>query len=513
MSRVPATTSAPGRSVLAVAVLSAAFAQPAFTQPQATYRGRPAVTVRAVSSKATVRPGDQLAVAVVLWHAPGFHSWPNQPVVPREFEGLVRPIATTIDVRSLPSSFEALPIQWPQAVEVTVNYTGSPVELVSYAGTAVAYLPLQVAGDAEPGEAAVELAVRYQACDDRYCYPPRTVPLTVPLVVALADAEVIAAPNEPELFTDFSFGSVAEGSSGAVLPALRMSVFAWSFEFDPNGPVGLTLLLVLAALGGLILNVTPCVLPVIPLKIMGLSRAAGQPTRLFLLGLVMSAGVVAFWISLGGAIAFIAGFDAISSLFQTGWFALAVGVIVAIMALGMMGLFSVRLPQAVYRIDPDQETVPGSFGFGVMTAVLSTPCTAPFMGGASAWAATQTPAITLATFGAIGGGMALPYLLLAARPGLVRKVPRSGPWSVLVKQVIGLLMLAVAVFFIGTWLSVALAKPPEPPSRAFWWGVAGCVAAACAWLTFRTFSLTKSTARRAMVAAIALVFAVTSLSL
>ncbi|UCC81485.1 MAG: thioredoxin family protein [Gemmatimonadota bacterium] len=513
MRRVPATISVPGRTVLAIAVLFAALAQPVLAQRQPTYRGRPAVNVRAVPSKTTVRPGDRLAVAVVLWHAPGFHSWPNRPVVPQQFEGLVRPIATTIEVPSIPVSVEALPIQWPQPVEVTVNYTGSPIQLVSYVGTAVAYLPLQVAEGAEPGEVVLELAVRYQTCDHRYCYPPRTAALTVPLVVAAADAVVTAEPNEPELFTDFSFGEAAERSLRSALPSLTMRVFAWSFELDANGPVGLTLLLVLAALGGLILNVTPCVLPVIPLKIMGLSRAAGQPARLFLLGLVMSAGVVAFWIVLGGAIAFISGFDAISSLFQTGWFALAVGVIVAIMALGMMGLFSARLPQAVYRIDPDRETVPGSFGLGVMTAVLSTPCTAPFMGGASAWAATQTPAIALATFGAIGAGMALPYLVLAARPGLVKKVPRSGPWSVLVKQVIGLLMLAVAVFFIGTWLSVALAEPPEPPSRAFWWGVAGCVAAACAWLAYRTFALTASTARRAVVAAIALLFAVTGLSL
>jgi len=82
-----------------------------------------------------------------------------------------------------------------------------------------------------------------------------------------------------------------------------------------------------------------------------------------------------------------------------------------------------------------------------------------------------------------------------------------------VKQVIGLLMLAVAVFFIGTWLSVALAQPSDPPSRAFWWAVAGCVAAACAWLAYRTFSLTTSKPHRVVVAAVALVFALTSLSL
>ncbi|MGD8866803.1 MAG: cytochrome c biogenesis protein CcdA [Gemmatimonadales bacterium] len=432
--------------------------------------------------------------------------------MPPEFGPDFVPIATTIEIFAVSEFIEIGAAQWPAPEPVTVRYTGSPIELLSYVDTAAVYLPVTIANDVEPGELSLELAVRYQACDEHRCYVPRVVRLNVLLTAVTADAVVAVQAIEPEVFAELdwrAFGADASPTMG--LPPLTMSAFGWSFEFDPSRFEGLALLLMLAALGGFILNLTPCVLPVIPIKIMGLSRAAGDRSRLLLLGLVMSAGVVAFWIALGGAIAFITGFDAISSLFQTGWFALVVGVIVAVMALGMLGLFSLRLPQAVYRLDPGQETLVGSFGFGIMTAVLSTPCTAPFMGGASAWAATQAPPVTLATFGAIGFGMALPYAVLSARPRLVEKVPRSGPWSVLVKQVIGLVMLAVATFFIGTWAAAALAEPPEPPRRGFWWLVAGFGVVACSWLTFRTFMLSRSTARRGVVTAVAGAFAFTLL--
>ena len=467
-------------------------------QPQ---RGRDAVTVRAVAAKSTLRPGDQIVIAVVYDHQPGYHSWPNEPVIPPEL-GSFTPIPTTLEIVSAPDGAEVHPVQWPTPVPVTVNYTGTPIELLSFVDAAIAYVSLDLAPTQPLGELSVALNAGYQACDDRLCYPPQTVNLTVPLQVIAADVEAAIELNEPELFTEF--GLTGYGTSTGVLRPVSMNVFGWSFTFDPRGPAGMALLLLVAAIGGLVLNFTPCVLPVIPIKIIGLSRASDDPSRLLQLGLVMFLGVVAFWIGLGGAIAFVSGFGAISSLFQTGWFAPIVGVIVAVMAGGMMGLFDFRLPQFIYRIDPGQESLPGSFGFGILTAVLSTPCTAPFMAGASAWAATQAPATTLSTFGAIGVGMAVPYLLLSARPSLVQKVPKTGPASVVIKQVMGLLMLAVAAFFLGTSFSAWLQRAPDPPSRLYWWLVCGFIVVACGWTAYRTFAITKSSAQRSVVGLVTL---------
>ena len=186
----------------------------------------------------------------------------------------------------------------------------------------------------------------------------------------------------------------------------------------------------------------------------------------------------------------ISGFTATNQLFQSPVFTISIGVVIAVLAIGMMGLFSVRLPQALYMIEPRHDTVIGSFGFGIMTAVLSTPCTAPFMGSAVVWAVTGTITTVLLVFGAVGLGMAFPYLVLAAFPALVKNMPRTGPASDLIKQVMGLLLLAAAAYFAGAGLSGLMVEPPAPPSRLYWWAVGLVAAAAGLLMMLRTFRIT-----------------------
>ena len=116
----------------------------------------------------------------------------------------------------------------------------------------------------------------------------------------------------------------------------------------------------------------------------------------------MSLGVVAFWVGLGLAILSLSSISSTNELYQSPAFTLGVGLVIAIMALGMGGLFDVRLPNAVYAISPKHDRWDGAFGFGIMTAILSTPCTAPLMGAAAAWATTQPTWVTLSTFFSIG---------------------------------------------------------------------------------------------------------------
>jgi thiol:disulfide interchange protein DsbD len=115
------------------------------------------------------------------------------------------------------------------------------------------------------------------------------------------------------------------------------------------------------------------------------------------------------------------------------------------------------------------------------------------MGAAAAWAATQTPATTLSTFFAIGFGMALPYLVLSSSPRLVDKMPKTGPASVLIKQVMGAFMLAAAAYFIGVGISAIFAEPPNPPGKFYWWPVMGFVAAGGFWLVIRTLQIAVKT--------------------
>jgi len=438
---------------------------------------RPYVTVSTAWNQTAARPGDAVTLAITFDIAPGHHI---KPSVKKD-----DPTSTQVDFAGAsPDVIHASTALAPPTTKVDfLNFETNVMERVdAHVGKSTFYIEMAVDEDAEPGAVEVKVDIQYAACNDTVCFIPQNKTLTVTLPVVERGAAV-SATNEDQF----------KGLADAGL--LDLPFFGYDFAIDPKN---LLILLPIAAIGGLLLNFTPCVLPMIPIKIMGLSRAASNHSRALLLGLIMCAGVIAFWLVIGLAIAFISGFNAISTLFQYPAFTVGVGAIIAIMAIGMMGVFTVQLPRAVYAINPTQETPLGSFLFGIMTAVLSTPCTAPFMGAAAAWATTQTPAITLLTFAAIGLGMALPYAVLAMFPQLVDRMPKAGPASELIKQVMGLLLLAAAAFFLGTGLAALLNAPPDPPTRLYWWAIALLIAGAGAWLAFRTIRITPRPTSRAI---------------
>ena len=484
--------------VLVAAILSA----PALAQPRK-------VEISAVASRTDVLPGDQVAVAVVFRHEDGWHIHTNSPVIPKSW-GDFPAIATTIVVTPSPGITAGAP-QWPKPSEIRLDLgaTGTPEPYLVFEGEAIAFVPLLIDTGAQPGPRVVKIAATYQACDDSVCLLRQTDELEVEMNV-LAAGSARGPENQPALFATLDrgiFARVGQAAAPGDAKPVTFNVFGWTFDLGGTGLAFLIPMLLLAALGGFVLNFTPCVLPVIPIKIMGLSAVAGNRGRLLVLGASSSLGTISFWIGIGVAMATISSFRAINQLFQCPWFGIGVGAFIAIMGLGMMGLFTVRLPQAVYAVEADKGSVGGSFLFGVMTAVLSTPCTAPFMAAASAWAATQPAGRTLSVFTAIGVGMAVPYFVLAAFPALIERVPRTGPASELVKQTMGALMLAIAVFFAGTGLDPLLREAVDPPIRLHWWITAAIVCVAMGWLAYRTFRITTSAAKRGFFAVASAVLA------
>lgn len=207
-----------------------------------------------------------------------------------------------------------------------------------------------------------------------------------------------------------------------------------------------------ALLGGMILNVMPCVFPVISLKAMGLVRHGGNPAQLRKEGLAFLAGVVATMLLLaGGLIAARAGGAAI------GWgFQLQSPVVIALLALVMLGaalnlagLFEVGL--AAQRIGEGVRDRGGAFGAaltGALAIVVATPCTAPFMAPALGYALVQPPLAGLAIFFALAIGFAAPFTLLSLVPGLANRMPRPGAWMEIVKRVLAFPMLGAAAWLV-----------------------------------------------------------------
>jgi thiol:disulfide interchange protein DsbD len=219
---------------------------------------------------------------------------------------------------------------------------------------------------------------------------------------------------------------------------------------------GIFTFLLFGFLGGIILNLMPCVLPVISLKIFGFIQHAGQSRQKILRsGIAFAAGIFAWFIGLALLLIALkaAGREITWGGFQftNPYFVLSLSVIVLVFALNLFGVFEISLPQSATRgllgWTGGQDEA-GSFFQGVFATVLATPCTAPFLGTALGFAFAQSPAVILAMFVAIAAGMSAPYLLLCVQPAWLRFLPKPGPWMLHVKQFMGFLLLATLLFLL-----------------------------------------------------------------
>jgi len=500
---------------------------PATAQPSAFHDSRDKVAVSVQFDASEVAQGSDVIAAVIFEHQPHWHTHTNDPQVPPELGSPEDYIATALHFEvpeGSPITVHDGFIQWPKPIIVKVGFGGTPVDYGVFEKTTIIYVPITIASDAPLGKATMVVRPVFQSCEETTCLAPTPMPSSsaewkeygIPVSLHIVEPNQIAlsAPDS-SIFGGFDSSVFSDIHAGVTPPDnsdIAFSAFGVSFHLNTSGSFGLLLLLLVAMGGGFLLNLTPCVLPVIPIKIMGLSASAGNRRKTLILGVWMMLGVMALWVCLGIAIALISGFTAINQLFQYPAFTIILGLFIGIMAVGMGGLFSIRLPNVVYKVNPKHDSIHGSFLFGVMTAVLSTPCTAPFMGAAAAWAATQSPVVTLSVFGSIGFGMAVPYLVLAAFPHLVEKMPRAGAASELIKQVMGLLMLAAAAYFLGVGLSGMFQQEGAPPTRIYLWAVAGCTAAAGIWLAWKTMRISKHTMPRIAFGLIGLLITVLSVS-
>jgi thiol:disulfide interchange protein DsbD len=219
---------------------------------------------------------------------------------------------------------------------------------------------------------------------------------------------------------------------------------------------GLAKFLLFGFLGGLILNLMPCVLPVISLKIFGFVQQAGQDRRRILRsGLAFVAGIFAWFIGLALLLIGLksAGREITWAFqFTNPYFVVLMSAVVLVFALNLFGVFEISLPQFASRGVlgwTAREGEAGSFFEGVFATVLATPCTAPFLGTALGFAFTQSGWTILLMFLAIATGMASPYFLLSAQPAWLRLLPKPGPWMVRVKQLMGFLLLATLLFLLA----------------------------------------------------------------
>ena len=211
--------------------------------------------------------------------------------------------------------------------------------------------------------------------------------------------------------------------------------------------------LLFAFIGGMILNLMPCVLPVLSLKILGFVQQAGEDkTKSVMHGLSFTGGVMlSFWILAGTLILLRTAGEQIGWGFQlqSPAFLIILSSIIYLLGLNMLGVFEIGVSMTAVGGNMTRKSgLSGSFFSGVLATVIATPCSAPFMGSALGYALAQPIFASVLIFTAIGLGMALPYMLLSSMPSLLKFVPKPGRWMESFKQFMGFLMLATVIWLV-----------------------------------------------------------------
>jgi suppressor for copper-sensitivity B len=261
--------------------------------------------------------------------------------------------------------------------------------------------------------------------------------------------------------------TVVDGNRAATFPAAlggQTPEPPYTVEAAAFDPSRLAWIALLAVLGGFILNLMPCVLPVLSIKLGAAIKGGARPDRQLRAGFLLSAaGVMSFIWFLAAAtiLAKTLGLSVGWGLqFQNPFFLIAMIAVLVLFAANLFGMFDFALPDALTQrlaAGTSRKGYFGDFATGAFAAMLATPCSAPFLGTAIAFALAGQPLDILVIFTALGLGLALPYFSVAAMPGLVRLLPKPGPWMIWFKSLLGLLLAATAAWLV--WVLTAVASP------------------------------------------------------
>jgi thiol:disulfide interchange protein DsbD len=330
-------------------------------------------------------------------------------------------IPTTLTWKSAPG-VEWDAVRYPAGKTVTVPWADQPVGL--YAG------PLTFVTEGRvTGNGALQLAgvFRYQACDDQTCFPPVDIPIAVS---GTADA-----------------GPPVEKSANILADTIRQR--------------GWAVALLVVFLGGLALNLTPCVYPMITITVSYFGGAGEQRSlgRAFLSALVYCAGIVLTYSTLG-LVAALTG-SLFGSLLQSPVVLVGIALLLVALALSLFGLYEIQPPQALLQRATGLSSKAGFIGvffLGAMMGIIAAPCLAPFVVALLAFVGqTGNPWIGWWLFFVFACGLGVPYLVLGTFSGLLTRLPKSGTWMVWVKRVFGVGLVGVAF-----WLVQPLWSKHEP---------------------------------------------------
>ncbi len=318
-----------------------------------------------------------------------------------------------------------------------------------YEKTTSVLIPFDAADGASPAVHPIKIMLEALLCTQGSCMPQMMdLPHTIRVLPPGAN------PPEFDATTPSRGIRILNGCAGPVVIDRPRDESINDAFFSPryvsaSDVSGVIQAVLFGLIAGLILNFMPCVLPVVSLKLMGFVRHAGeQRGTLIRLGLLFSLGILTSFAVLAALGSFL-GYNW-GELFQKRIFLVGMIAVIFAMGLSLLGVFTLGVPSFASRAAREiGNPFIDSYVKGILATLLATPCSGPFLGGTLAFAFTQPPPVIFAIFMSIGVGMALPYLALAAAPGLIRFIPRPGDWMLAFEQAMGFLLLGTTVYLVG----------------------------------------------------------------
>ena len=334
--------------------------------------------------------------------------------------------------------------KWPEPIK---EYSEAlDLENLVFKGHFQITLPIENV-DADYDSLTTQATFHYQACDNSICLAPSQVTFGVgPAGFNKKRASRDDAGNMHGSATSTDANGNATGNAINAPSAAGNAT---------EGAAGTFILLLSALFGGLILNLMPCVLPVLSLKLFSLIKQAGESRkRLLVLGTSTTVGILAsFWLlaAIVAAVKAGGGNAGWGMQFQSAGFIAFMVVILSAFAMSFFGVFEIWLPgSATTKMDKAgrKQGFWGAFFTGALLVLLSTPCSAPFLGTAMGFAFTASTPVLFLFFTAAGVGLALPYMLVSTFPKILKVFPKPGAWMVTLQKIMGVLLLGTVVWLL-----------------------------------------------------------------
>lgn len=353
-------------------------------------------------------------------------------------------IETSISAAS--ENFKLLNTFFPEDKKLKFEFSENEINV--YEDEIIAGVNFIPSGTLQNGKYEIDLSFNYQACDDKSCYPPKTLSEKVQIIIDNDNAA--GSFLNPEIFTKVDFSKpVKPVSSDTKLTENTRSDSPATDEDQVSNWIeekGMFVSLLLIFLGGLALNLTPCVYPLIPITVSYFgAQASGSKSQSILMGLFYALGMSVTY-SFLGVFAALTG-SLLGTALQNPIVIIAIALILFALGTSMFGLFEIKVPQSLALMgNKNRSGYFGSVLMGLTVGFIAAPCIGPFVLSLLVYVGKLgNPLTGFLLFFVLSMGLGLPYIFLAASSSSISKLPRSGEWMEGVKIIFGLILFGMAL--------------------------------------------------------------------